>query len=75
MREATKSYKAELVGVFGYPVAENPTGVMQEAAFQARELNWRSDHRSATGEPGRGYDRTSRIQYAGHQSFHTYPKS
>jgi shikimate dehydrogenase len=37
----TQSYKAELVGVFGYPVAENPTGVMQEAAFQARGLNWR----------------------------------
>ena len=28
------SYKAELVGVFGHPVAENPTIVMQEAAFQ-----------------------------------------
>lgn len=35
------NYKAELVGVFGYPVAENPTGVMQEAAFQACGLNWR----------------------------------
>jgi shikimate dehydrogenase len=30
-----------LVGVFGYPVAENPTGVMQEAAFRACGLNWR----------------------------------
>ena len=36
-----KSYKAELVGVFGYPVAENPTIVMQEAAFKARGLNFR----------------------------------
>ncbi len=35
------SYKAELVGVFGHPVAENPTGVMQEAAFRQRDLNWR----------------------------------
>jgi shikimate dehydrogenase len=35
------NYKAELVGVFGHPVAENPTIVMQEAAFQALELNWR----------------------------------
>lgn len=35
------NYKAELVGVFGYPVAENPTGVMQEAAFRAAGLNWR----------------------------------
>ncbi|UCG24263.1 MAG: shikimate dehydrogenase [Chloroflexota bacterium] len=35
------NYKAELVGVFGYPVAENPTIVMQEAAFRALGLNWR----------------------------------
>ncbi|WP_119069700.1 shikimate dehydrogenase [Aggregatilinea lenta] len=35
------NYKAELVGVLGYPVAENPTGVMQEAAFRATGLNWR----------------------------------
>lgn len=36
-----KSYQAELVGVLGTPVAENPTGVMQEAAFAALGLNWR----------------------------------
>jgi shikimate dehydrogenase len=41
MSQTPPSYKAELVGVFGYPVAENPTGVMQEAAFRARGLNWR----------------------------------
>jgi len=35
------NYKAELVGVFGSPVAENPTGVMQEAGFRALGLNWR----------------------------------
>ena len=35
------NYKAELVGVFGHPVAENPTGVMQEAAFRAAGLDWR----------------------------------
>ena len=35
------NYKAELVGVFGFPVAENPTGVMQEAAFAELGLNWR----------------------------------
>lgn len=40
MRE-DPNYKAELVGVFGYPVAENPTVVMQEAAFKAVGLNWR----------------------------------
>jgi len=35
------NYKAELVGVLGQPVAENPTGIMQEAAFAACGLNWR----------------------------------
>ena len=35
------NYKADLVGVFGHPVAENPTIVMQEAAFKALDLNWR----------------------------------
>jgi shikimate dehydrogenase len=35
------NYRAELVGVLGYPVAENPTGVMQEAAFAACGLAWR----------------------------------
>src|SRR5579864_3577025 len=35
------NFKAELVACFGQPVAENPTGVMQEAAFSALGLNWR----------------------------------
>ena len=35
------NYKADLVGVFGHPVAENPTVVMIEAGFQALNLNWR----------------------------------
>ena len=35
------NYKADLVACFGQPVAENPTGVMQEAAFAAAGLNWR----------------------------------
>ena len=35
------NYQSELVGVFGDPVAENPTIVMQEAAFKALGLNWR----------------------------------
>jgi shikimate dehydrogenase len=37
----TKNYKAGLVGVFGHPVSENPTIVMQEAAFKALGLNFR----------------------------------
>src|ERR1700722_2028289 len=35
------NFKAELVACFGQPVAENPTGAMQEAAFSALGLNWR----------------------------------
>lgn len=33
-----RSYLKKLVAVFGQPVAENPTGVMQEAAFAALHL-------------------------------------
>ncbi len=35
------NYKYELVGVLGFPVAENPTCVMQEAAFAELGLQWR----------------------------------
>ena len=35
------NYKSELVGVFGHPISENPTIVMQEAGFRALGLNWR----------------------------------
>lgn len=38
---ANISYKYALVGAFGDPIAENPTGVMQEAAFEALGLQWR----------------------------------
>jgi shikimate dehydrogenase len=35
------SYRMELTGVFGFPVDENPTVVMIEAAFKALGLPWR----------------------------------
>ncbi|MBN1129709.1 MAG: shikimate dehydrogenase [Chitinispirillaceae bacterium] len=35
------NYKEELVGVLGHPVSENPTVVMQEAAFGHLDLHWR----------------------------------
>ena len=35
------NFKQELVGVFGKPVAENPTQVMVEAAFREHNLDWR----------------------------------
>jgi len=35
------NFKAELLACFGQPVAENPTGPMQEAAFRALGLDWR----------------------------------
>ena len=36
-----KNYRAELVGLFGDPVDGNPTGVMMEAAFADKDLNFR----------------------------------
>lgn len=35
------NFKQDLAAVFGYPVAENPTQVMVEAAFRHHGLNWR----------------------------------
>jgi shikimate dehydrogenase len=40
MSEQT-SYRMELTGVFGFPVDENPTVVMIEAAFRDLNLPWR----------------------------------
>ena len=37
----SRNYQAELVGVFGSPVAENPTGAMLEAGFASLGLDWR----------------------------------
>ena len=34
------NFRQELVGVFGYPVDENPTVVIQDAAFEAKGLFW-----------------------------------
>ncbi len=36
-----KNYRAELTGVFGDPVDDNPTGVIEEAAYEACGLNYR----------------------------------
>lgn len=36
-----RTFKQELVGVFGYPVAENPTQAMIEPAFADLGLDWR----------------------------------
>ena len=36
-----KHYKSELVGLFGYPVDENPTVITMEAGFRALGLNYR----------------------------------
>lgn len=36
-----RTFKQELVGVFGSPVAENPTQAMIEPAFHAMGLDWR----------------------------------
>ncbi len=36
-----QNYRATLTAVFGDPVDENPTGVMEEAAYRAAGLDWR----------------------------------
>lgn len=36
-----KNYRSELVGAFGCPIDENPTGVMEEAAFAKCGLDYR----------------------------------
>ncbi len=36
-----KCYRSELVGAFGCPIDENPTGVMEDAAFAAKGLDYR----------------------------------
>ena len=36
-----QNYRAELTGVFGDPVDGNPTGVMEEAGYEALGLNYR----------------------------------
>jgi shikimate dehydrogenase len=41
MSQHPLSMRSELVGAFGDPIDENPTGIMQEAAFSAAGLNWR----------------------------------
>src|SRR4051812_25232653 len=38
---ANRCFKQELVGVFGHPVAENPTQAMIEPAFADLGLPWR----------------------------------
>jgi shikimate dehydrogenase len=38
---ANRTFKQELVGVFGHPVAENPTQAMIEPAFADLGLDWR----------------------------------
>lgn len=37
----SKNYRSELVGIFGCPIDENPTGVMEEAAFEKMGLDYR----------------------------------
>jgi shikimate dehydrogenase len=40
-KDRPTNFKQELVGVFGFPVAENPTQAMVEPALAAMGLDWR----------------------------------
>lgn len=61
------NYKAELVGVLGQPVAENPTGVMQEAGFAAAGLPWR--YVTMEVPPGRLGEAVRGLRALGFQGF------
>jgi len=41
LEDEMANYRAELTGVFGNPVDDNPTGVMEEAAYRSAGLNYR----------------------------------
>ena len=58
-----KNYRAELTGVFGDPVEGNPTGVMEEAAYDALGLNYRYITMKVTPE---GFDDAMRAVRAIH---------
>ena len=45
----SKNYRAELVGCFGNPIDENPTGVVEEAAFLETECDALQDPGRAEG--------------------------
>ena len=42
MPDMRRIFKRNWWACLGQPVAENPTGVMQEASFRALRLNWRN---------------------------------
>lgn len=54
----SRNFKQELVGVFGFPVAENPTQAMMEPAFADMGLDWRyltvEVHPNCLGDAVRG---------------------
>ncbi|MDA3846328.1 MAG: shikimate dehydrogenase [Vallitaleaceae bacterium] len=45
-----RCYRSELIGLFGYPVDENPTVVIMEAAFKALNLDYRYNTTSVKPE-------------------------
>lgn len=46
----SKNYRPELVGVFGDPIDDNPTVVLEEAGFEAMGLNYRYINYKVTPE-------------------------
>ena len=64
------NYRAELVGVFGDPVEDNPTGVMEEAAFAACGLNYRYLTLKVTDRSGYSNEIYSCTAYERHESYH-----
>ena len=66
-----KNYRAELTGVFGDPVDDNPTGVVEEAAFAAKNLNYRYLTIKVLPEDlGKAMDSVKNLWHEGNQSYH-----
>lgn len=61
------NFKQELVGVFGKPVAENPTQAMVEAAFNHHKLDWR--YLTIEVDPARLADAVSGARAMGFKGF------
>ena len=66
-----KNYRAELTGVFGDPVDDNPTGVVEEAAFAAKNLNYRYLTIKVLPEGSwKGNGQCENLWHEGNQSYH-----
>ncbi len=63
-----RSFKQELTALFGFPVAENPTQAMVEAAYLHHQLDWR--YLTLEVPPGKLGDAVQAARTFGFRGFH-----